>query len=89
VRLVEMIREQSINILYISPESLSSELIWHIRDLQNINFICIDEAHCISEWSHNFRTSYLTLAEVLRGFRNPPVLALTATATCITQNSIV
>lgn len=59
-------------------------------ELPEIQYVCIDEAHCISEWSHNFRTSYLKLYENLKAKleRLPPILALTATSTYNTSVSM-
>lgn len=66
--------------LYISPERIHTELFqsW-LREL-NINYIVIDEAHCISQWGYDFRPSYLEIAK-LRKVVDAPVIALTATAT--------
>jgi ATP-dependent DNA helicase RecQ len=71
----------AVKLLYVSPERLSSELfrkkLLHIK----VSFICVDEAHCISQWGYDFRPSYLTIADIRRDLPNAPVLALTATAT--------
>ena len=70
-----------VKILYISPERLSSELfttkLRHIK----VSFICVDEAHCISQWGYDFRPSYLQISEIRKLIPDVPVLALTATAT--------
>ena len=74
--------------LYLSPEKLQSNLVQEkIKEL-NVALIAIDEAHCISEWGHDFRPSYLQL-NVLRELQpNAPIIALTATATSIVLNDI-
>ncbi|WP_326716567.1 DNA helicase RecQ [Vagococcus jeotgali] len=71
-----------IKLLYVAPERLSSaEFIQQLNQRQ-IGLIAIDEAHCISQWGHDFRPSYLDLAENLKYFSNQPtIVALTATAT--------
>lgn len=70
-----------VKLLYVSPERLSSELFrTKIRHMQ-VSFICVDEAHCISQWGYDFRPSYLTIADIRRDLPNVPILALTATAT--------
>ena len=67
--------------LYISPEKLQSDFIQQkIREL-DINLIAIDEAHCISEWGHDFRPAYLKILPVINMLEKVPVIALTATAT--------
>jgi ATP-dependent DNA helicase RecQ len=70
-----------IKILYISPERVGSDLfkakLLHMR----VNFITVDEAHCISQWGYDFRPSYLQISEIRKLVPDAPVLALTATAT--------
>jgi ATP-dependent DNA helicase RecQ len=74
--------------LYVSPEKLQSAFIKDkIKQLQ-VSIIAIDEAHCISEWGHDFRPSYLKLNELLEIHQNATVIALTATATTIVLNDI-
>ena len=69
-----------IKFLYLSPEKLQNDLIINrIKDL-NINLIAIDEAHCISEWGHNFRPSYRNISAI-RDIIKVPIIALTASAT--------
>jgi ATP-dependent DNA helicase RecQ len=70
-----------IRILYIAPERFSNEAFRLRLKRLNIALIAIDEAHCISEWGHNFRPDYLKLAGISRKLKVPRVLALTATAT--------
>lgn len=67
--------------LYLSPERLESELFQAKLRHMNISFICVDEAHCISQWGYDFRPSYLALANLRKELPGKPVLALTATAT--------
>ena len=70
-----------LKLLYIAPERLSNEAFVERLRRMKISLLAIDEAHCISEWGHNFRPEYLRLAAVARNLRLTPVLALTATAT--------
>ncbi|MDL2143590.1 ATP-dependent DNA helicase RecQ [Flavobacterium tructae] len=67
--------------LYLSPERLQSD--WILERIKNlpINLIAIDEAHCISQWGHDFRPAYLKISELKKYFPKIPFLALTATAT--------
>ena len=67
--------------LYISPERLSSELFLTKIKRVKVQFITIDEAHCISQWGHDFRPAYRRIGELRGLFPHVPVLALTATAT--------
>ncbi|HFS67053.1 MAG TPA: RecQ family ATP-dependent DNA helicase [Flavobacteriia bacterium] len=67
--------------LYLSPEKLQSVFIQQKLKQLNINLIAIDEAHCISEWGHDFRLSYLKIKLLRELFPAVPMLALTATAT--------
>ncbi len=68
-------------ILYIAPERLSSEEFKMFLRTLNISLIAIDEAHCISEWGHDFRQEYRNLKQLKKNFPNVPIIALTATAT--------
>ncbi len=67
--------------LYISPERLQSELFQQKLHHMNVNYICVDEAHCISQWGHDFRPSYLEIKKIRELLPGIPILALTATAT--------
>jgi len=69
------------DILYVSPERLSSELFQTKLRHMKVSFITVDEAHCISQWGYDFRPSYLQIADIRRLKPEAPVLALTATAT--------
>ena len=71
----------AVKLLYISPERLSSELFQQKLSHMKVCFICVDEAHCISQWGYDFRPSYLAIADIRRLVPDIPVLALTATAT--------
>ena len=68
-------------LLYVSPERLSSELFRQKVRHMKVCFICVDEAHCISQWGYDFRPSYLAIADIRSLVPDVPVLALTATAT--------
>lgn len=70
-----------IRLLYVSPERLSSKLFLAKLKHMHVSLITIDEAHCISQWGHDFRPSYLRIADLRDLLPGTPVLALTATAT--------
>lgn len=70
-----------VKLLYVAPESLSKEDNIDFLKTANIAFIAIDEAHCISEWGHDFRPEYRKIKSIVETLGNPPVIALTATAT--------
>lgn len=70
-----------IKILYVSPERLSSSLFQAKLKHMKVNFITVDEAHCISQWGYDFRPSYLHISDIRKLKPDVPVLALTATAT--------
>ena len=80
-RNVEKLRSNSVKLLYLSPEALLSQRILALLADLTIDCIAIDEAHCISEWGHDFRPEYRQLAEVRTVFPSTSCVALTATAT--------
>ncbi len=83
------LQQQKIDILYVAPEKLLQP--YFLRTLQNleVNLIAVDEAHCVSQWGHDFRKEYRRLHEVKYAFPHAPVIALTATADHATQADIV
>jgi ATP-dependent DNA helicase RecQ len=70
-----------VKLLYVAPESLTKEENIEFLKKVNISFVAIDEAHCISEWGHDFRPEYRRIKTIIQQFGNLPVIALTATAT--------
>ena len=78
----------TIKLLYISPEKLLSELDYLLSHMQ-ISLFAIDEAHCISQWGHDFRPEYTQLGILREKFPNTPIMALTATADKITRQDII
>ena len=77
----DRIRSGSLKLLYIAPERLVNEQFIARLARARVAMMAVDEAHCISEWGHNFRPEYLRLAHVAKELGISPVLALTATAT--------
>jgi ATP-dependent DNA helicase RecQ len=78
---VGQIEEEGSDFVFTTPERLSDpEFLDTLRGTK-IDFVVIDEAHCISHWGHDFRPAYLAIRSALEELGNPPVLALTATAT--------
>jgi ATP-dependent DNA helicase RecQ len=75
------LRAGTLKLLYVAPERLSGEAFLDRLRRAHISLVAIDEAHCISEWGHNFRPEYLRLTRVTEELGLRPVLALTATAT--------
>ena len=77
-----------IKLLYISPEKLMAEMDYLLQNI-NISLFAIDEAHCISQWGHDFRPEYTQLGVLRDRFPNAPIMALTATADKITRQDII
>src|SRR5690606_27808082 len=86
------VREEALyghlKILYLSPESLQGFRMKTLLEELPVSLIAVDEAHCISQWGHDFRPSYLQIFQLREGRSKVPVLALTATATREVLNDI-
>src|SRR3984893_14452471 len=80
-QVTEGLRSGSLRMLYVAPERFNNERFLNDLRRTRIALFAVDEAHCISEWGHNFRPDYLKLAETAREVGAERVLALTATAT--------
>lgn len=80
--------EGKLKLLYISPEKLLAEVNYLLRDMQ-ISLFAVDEAHCISQWGHDFRPEYTQMGVLHELFPQVPIIALTATADKITRKDII
>lgn len=80
-QVVQDVRGNKLKILMVSVERFKNERFRHLLEGINISLLVVDEAHCISEWGHNFRPDYLKLPNFQRAFNIPQTLLLTATAT--------
>ena len=78
-----------IKLLYVAPESLTKEENVAFFKKVNISFVAIDEAHCISEWGHDFRPEYRKIRSIISHIGDFPIIALTATATPKVQQDII
>lgn len=80
--------EGKTKLLYVAPESLTKEENIEFLKKVNISFYAVDEAHCISEWGHDFRPEYRRIRPIIDRIRRSPIIALTATATPKVQHDI-
>lgn len=90
-RVLQLLMAKRLKLLYLAPERLmanNGELLFALKEA-NINLFAIDEAHCISQWGHDFRPEYLKLAALKQVFQNTPIIALTATADQRTRENII
>ncbi|VEJ09459.1 ATP-dependent DNA helicase RecQ [Actinobacillus delphinicola] len=78
-----------LKLLYLSPEKILSHSFFQFISQCHVSFIAIDEAHCISQWGHDFRPEYTQLGNLKQAFPNIPIMALTATADLVTRQDIV
>jgi ATP-dependent DNA helicase RecQ len=78
-----------LRMLYVSPERAVKAEFFSLLKKTSVSLIAVDEAHCISQWGHEFRPEYRELAQLIREFPQAPVVALTATATPAVQNDII
>lgn len=86
---IEKLKTNSLPLLYVAPERLVQEGFLSILDSIHVNFFAIDEAHCISQWGHDFRPEYRRLSVIRERFSDRPLMALTATATPRVKEDIV
>ncbi len=87
--ILRKMRAGQIKLVYVAPERFRSGAFMDALKSVTIARFVVDEAHCISEWGHDFRPDYLSLREVVETLGSPPLLAATATATKRVQSSIV
>ena len=88
---IDSIKDGSLKLLYVSPEKLNTQTMSDLLHSEGVTLSCItiDEAHCISEWGHDFRPDYLEIANIRKQFPHTVCLALTATATAQVRNDII
>lgn len=82
-------RKGELKLLYVAPERLKGDSFLNFLQTLSINFFVIDEAHCVSEWGHEFREDYRQLFRLKHYFPNTPIAAFTATATKIVEHDIL
>ncbi|WP_020404784.1 DNA helicase RecQ [Gracilimonas tropica] len=85
---LDQIRRNKLDLLYLAPETLLKGNVLNLLSGLNVECVAIDEAHCISEWGHDFRPEYRQLSSVTEKFENAVTLGLTATATPRVQKDI-
>lgn len=85
----QRLRTGELKILYVAPERFAQSGFMRTLAEQRVTLLAVDEAHCLSQWGHDFRPDYLRLGRVREMLGNPPIVALTATATDVVRTDIV
>jgi len=86
---MQRIQDGKVEYIFLAPEQLSREETMEGLRSANVSLIAIDEAHCISQWGHDFRPDYLALGHVIEALNHPPTLAMTATASNEVRQEII
>ena len=86
---LERVARGNLKLIYVTPERLEDESFVEVLKRLHVPLFVVDEAHCISQWGHDFRPAYLNLGRVIAALGKPTVLALTATATPAVREDIV
>ena len=86
---LHLLKLREIKFLYLSPERLNTQWAYNLLRSLDINFFVIDEAHCISQWGHEFRDDYRALGNLKHNFPNTPICAFTATSTKHVTDDII
>ncbi len=86
---LDIVARGGVRIVYVAPERLRSPRFMQAVASVGVSLLAVDEAHCVSQWGHDFRPDYRTIADARRRMGRPPCVALTATATPIVQDDIV
>ncbi|MDY6983360.1 MAG: RecQ family ATP-dependent DNA helicase, partial [Pseudomonadota bacterium] len=89
LRIERELERGTLDLLYIAPERLKQERMLNLLQRMQIALFAIDEAHCVSQWGHDFRADYLELSMLHRLFPDVPRIALTATADVRTRKEII
>ena len=84
-----LLRQGKVKLLYISPERLQNEYFTAVMKSVTVSAVIVDEAHCVSQWGHDFRPEYTQLGGLKAAFPNAPIMALTATADYATRQDIL
>ncbi len=87
-RVIQELRERRLQLLYVAPERMQHEGFLRLLRSLWVSLLVVDEAHCISQWGHDFRPDYLKIGRLRQELTNPPCLALTATATARVQTDL-
>jgi ATP-dependent DNA helicase RecQ len=86
---LELVREGKTRLVFITPESVCSPTVQETLEGVKFSLFAVDEAHCVSQWGHDFRPSYLGLRRAAQVLGRPPILALTATATPAVGDDVI
>ena len=86
---LDAVTQGECRVLFVTPERLVKENLLDAGDKEEVSLVVVDEAHCVSQWGHDFRPAFVEMVHSIKALGRPPILALTATVTAAVMTDIL